>query len=117
MARRINRLPQKMKKDGRYNAYFTNQKDQHHLAHCPISPAHMSAVEPDTADMLAAEMIAGMIVVAGIAIAVAVRAPDDVMPGLDILDADAWGMMREGCLDEPVVRQNDIVDERDVRGR
>jgi hypothetical protein len=76
----------------------------------------MSVVEPDTADMLAVEMIAGMIVVAGIAIAVAVRVPDDAMPSLDILDADAWGMMREECLDEPVVRQNDTVDERGVRG-
>lgn len=76
----------------------------------------MTAVEPDTADMLAAGMIAGMIVVAGIAIAVTVRVLDDGMPSLDILDADAWGMMREGCLDEPVVRQNGSVDERGVRG-
>jgi len=55
-------------------------------------------------------------IVAGIAIAVAVRAPDNAMPSLDILDADARGMMREECLDEQVVQQNDIVDERDVRG-
>ena len=75
----------------------------------------MSAAAPDIADMLAVGMIAGMIVVADIVV-VAVSIPVDATSSLDILDEDAWGMMLGGSLDERVVRQNDIVDERNVRG-
>lgn len=83
--RRINRLLYPKSKT--YNTYFTNQKDLHHLVHCPISPAHMPAAELDTADMLAADMIAGMmiVVVGGIAIVVA-SIPVDAMPSFDILE-------------------------------
>jgi len=75
----------------------------------------MSAAAPDIADMLAVGMIAGMIVVADIVV-VAVSIPVDATSSLDILDEDAWGMMLGGSLDERVVRQNDIVDEKNVRG-
>jgi len=115
-ARRINRLLHPRKKEQKYNTYFTNQKDRRHLAHRPISPAHMSAAALDIADMLAAGMIAGMIVVVAGIVVVAVSIPVDATSSLDILDEDALGMMLEGSLDELVVRQNDIADERNVRG-
>ena len=76
----------------------------------------MSAAAPDIADMLAVGMIAGMIVVVADIVVVAVSIPVDATSSLDILDEDAWGMMLGGSLDERVVRQNDIVDERNVRG-
>jgi hypothetical protein len=74
----------------------------------------MSPVEPDTADMLAAGMIAGMFVVAGIVI-VAASVPVDATPSLDILEEGAWEKRQEGSLDEVGVRQSGIVDERGVR--
>ena len=76
----------------------------------------MSAAALDIADMLAAGMIAGMIVVVAGIVVVAVSIPVDATSSLDILDEDAWGMMLGGSLDERVVRQNDIADERNVRG-
>jgi len=76
----------------------------------------MSAAALDIADMLAAGMIAGMIVVVAGIVVVAVSIPVDATSSLDILDEDALGMMLEGSLDELVVRQNDIADERNVRG-
>ena len=76
----------------------------------------MSAAAPDIADMLAVGMIAGMIVVVADIVVVAVSIPVDATSSLDILDEDAWGMMLGGSLDERVVRQNDIVDEKNVRG-
>ena len=77
----------------------------------------MSAAALDIADMLAAGMIAGMIVVVAGIVVVAVSIPVDETSSLDILDEGALGMMLEGSRDELVGRQSDIVDERNVRGR
>jgi len=77
----------------------------------------MSAAALDIADMLAAGMIAGMIVVVAGIVVVAVSILVDATSSLDILDEGALGMMLEGSRDELVGRQSDIVDERNVRGR